>query len=151
MYWVVGNRQTRVLVADNDARVRFALRTLLQQEREQILFEESGDAAALACQIKQFRPHLVILDWELPGRPATALPFVLNEVGDKPRIVVLSTRPESEAAALAAGADAFVCKADPPERLLDSFRALASRPERAGRASVPNSGAALSKIPTNGE
>lgn len=137
-YWVGGNRQTRVLVADNDARVRFALRTLLQQEPGQIFIEESGDVGTLAVQLKEFRPHLVFVDWELPGRPAAALPFALNEFGYQPRIVVLSTRPESEAAALAAGADAFVCKGDPPERLLDSFRALASRTEATGAPGVSN-------------
>lgn len=129
-----GNKQTRILVADGDARVRFALRTLLQQERGPILIEESGDATALAAQINRFRPHLVLLDWELPGRPTVALLLSSDGIDYQPGIVVLSTRPESEEAALAAGADAFVCKGDPPERLLDSFRALTSRREDSGHA-----------------
>ena len=33
-------------------------------------------------------------------------------------VIVLSGRPEAEDAALAAGADAFISKADPPEQLL---------------------------------
>jgi CheY-like chemotaxis protein len=125
-YWVGGNTQTRILVADGDTRVRFALRTLLQQEQGQILIEESADVVALAAQIRKFRPHLVFLDWELPGRPAAALLLALNGLDYHPGIVVLSTRPESEEAALAAGADAFVSKGDPPERVLASFRALLS-------------------------
>jgi DNA-binding response OmpR family regulator len=129
MHWVGGNRQTRILVADNDARVRFALRTLLQQEPGHILFEESDDIVTLGLQIRKFRPHLIFLDWDLAGWPATTWLFASDGLDYQPRIVVLSTRPETEDAALAAGADAFVCKGDPPERLLNSYRALVSRSE----------------------
>jgi DNA-binding response OmpR family regulator len=116
--------QTRILLADGDARVRSALNTLLRQEPVQIAVRESEDAGSLALQIRQFKPDLVLLDWELPGRPAAAMLFALHELDYHPKIIVLSARPESEADALAVGADAFVCKGDPPERLLDSFRSL---------------------------
>lgn len=79
---------------------------------------------SLALQIRQFKPDLVLLDWELPGRPAAAMLFALHGLDYHPKIIVLSARPESEMDALAVGADAFVCKGDPPERLLDSFREL---------------------------
>jgi len=36
-------------------------------------------------------------------------------------IIALSSNPESRRAALAAGADAFVSKGDPPEWLMDSI------------------------------
>lgn len=119
-----GNTQTRILVADSDARVRSALQTLLQQEPAQIAVRESGDIGSLALQIKQFKPDLILLDWELPGRPAAALLFALHGLDYQPKVIVLSTRPESETDALTVGADAFVCKGDPPERLLDSFRTM---------------------------
>jgi DNA-binding NarL/FixJ family response regulator len=118
------NSQTRILVADSDARVRLALQTLLQQEPTRIAVRESADIAGLATQFTQFKPDLILLDWELPGRPAAALLFALHGLDYHPKVIVLSTRPESEIDALAIGADAFVCKGDPPERLLDSFRTL---------------------------
>ena len=42
-----------------------------------------------------------------------------------PEVIALSRRPESEAAALTAGADAFVSKTDPPEKVLEALRTLA--------------------------
>jgi DNA-binding NarL/FixJ family response regulator len=42
-------------------------------------------------------------------------------------VVVLSGRPEVRREALAAGADAFVSKVDPPERLLAALHAMDSR------------------------
>ncbi len=119
-----GVDQTRILVADNDARVRSALHTLLGQEPGQVSIRESADIGSLGLQVREFRPDLVLLDWELPGRPAAALLLALHGLEHHPRIIVLSTRPESEVEALAAGADAFVCKGDPPEQLLNSFRRL---------------------------
>jgi DNA-binding NarL/FixJ family response regulator len=121
---VGGVDQTRILVADNDARVRLALHTLLGQEPGQVSIRESADIGSLGLQVREFRPDLVLLDWELPGRPAAALLLALHGLEHHPRIIVLSTRPESEVEALAAGADAFVCKGDPPEQLLNSFRRL---------------------------
>jgi DNA-binding response OmpR family regulator len=78
----------------------------------------------LASEILEFQPDVVLLDWELPGRPAAALLFALHGVEAKPKVIVMSVRPEAEAAALEAGADAFVSKGDWPERLLDALRRL---------------------------
>ena len=120
----MGEQQTRILVADNDVRVRSALRTLLSQERGQIVIQESSDLGSLAIQIKEFQPDLILLDWELPGRPAAALLFALHGLCYHPKVIVLSRRPESEEAALAAGADAFVSKGDPPDQLLRVLRSV---------------------------
>jgi DNA-binding response OmpR family regulator len=117
-------RQVRILVADSDPRVRSALQTLLTHEGEPIVVRESTDVGSLAVQVKEFKPDLVLLEWELPGRPAAALLFALHGLDAKPKVLILSTRPEAEQAALVSGADAFVSKGDPPERLLATFRGL---------------------------
>lgn len=124
---VGGNSHTRILVADSDARVRSALQTLLRQEKGGIIIRESADAGGLAMQVKEFKPDLVLLDWELPGRPAAALLFALHGLDYSTKVIVLSARPEAETDALTAGADAFVCKGDPPERLMESFRSLVQK------------------------
>jgi two-component system LytT family response regulator len=120
---VSGTRETRILVADNDVRVRSALQMLLRQEPG-LVIGECSDLEGLLIQVKELKPDLLFLDWELRGRPATALLFAAHTPGFRPKTIVLSGRPESEQAALAAGADAFVSKADPPERLLSTFRRL---------------------------
>jgi DNA-binding NarL/FixJ family response regulator len=112
------------LVADNDARVRLALQTLLGQESDRIEVRESADLGSLAVQVTQFRPHLVMLDWELPGRPAAALLLALHQLDYHPDVVVLSTRPEMEQDAMEVGADGFVSKGDSPERLLQVLHRL---------------------------
>jgi DNA-binding response OmpR family regulator len=120
---VSGNKETRILVADDDVRVRSALQLLLRQEPG-LVVGECSDLDSLLIQIEKFRPDLVLLDWELRGRPATAVLFPACVLDFHPKTIVLSSRPESEQPALAAGADAFVSKTDPPEELLSTFRML---------------------------
>jgi DNA-binding NarL/FixJ family response regulator len=54
----------------------------------------------------------------LAGVSADSLLAALHQVCPQLRVIVLSGQPEVEEDALAAGADAFLSKADPPERLL---------------------------------
>jgi DNA-binding NarL/FixJ family response regulator len=110
-------RQMHILIADNDPRVRSALRLLLKRKPE-LMVHASSDLGSLAAQVREFEPDLVLLDWEMPGRPAAALLLAMGALAVKPKVIVLSQRPESEQAALDAGADGFFSKTDPPERLL---------------------------------
>ncbi len=119
--------KTRIIVADADQRVRSALRILLQEEPGLVVVGESSDLPSLMAQVAELVPDLVLLDWELPGRPAAAILVAQTTIDYRPMIIVFSARPESEEAVLAAGADAFVSKGDPPEALLSAFRRLTQK------------------------
>ena len=111
----------RILIADHDLRVRAALRLLLIEEDDAAMVADCADLEGLARQWQDFEPDLVLLDWELPGRPASAFLLARNTAA-RPKLIVLSTRLEYRSVALASGADAFVFKADPPELLLRACR-----------------------------
>lgn len=109
----------RILLADDQSKVRSALRLLLEQEPDINVLGEAVDATGLLDWVRVACPDLVLLDWELPGQQQpvdllatlrTRCPHVL--------VIALSGRPEARAAALAAGAHAFVSKGDPPEQLM---------------------------------
>ena len=108
----------RVILADDQAKVRSALRLLLEHRPDVEILGEAVDTTGLLDWAKAACPDLVLLDWELPGLPAAALlPLVHDHCPDL-RVIALSSRPEARQAALDTGADAFVSKGDPPERLL---------------------------------
>jgi DNA-binding response OmpR family regulator len=109
----------RILIADDDLRVRAALHVLLTEQDASVVVAECADLEGLVNQLQEFAPQLVLLDWELPGRPAAAFLLARNHAA-RPKLIVLSTRLEIRAAALAIGADDFVHKADPPDALLAS-------------------------------
>lgn len=119
----------RVLIADDQPQVRSALRLLLKQERGVTVVGEAEDVEQALVLAAAWRPDVVLLDWELPdlrvagpaktagGRLLPALVTACPQV----KVVALSGRPEARQAALASGADFFVSKGDPPERLLEAI------------------------------
>ncbi|MBC7251241.1 MAG: response regulator transcription factor [Anaerolineae bacterium] len=112
----------RVLLADDQAKVRSALRLLLEQQPGLQVIGEAVDAQGLLDWIKVTCPDLVLLDWELPGFQADDLLLTLFDLCPNLAVIALSGRPEASRAALAAGVDAFVSKGDPPDRLLAAVR-----------------------------
>jgi DNA-binding NarL/FixJ family response regulator len=107
----------RVLLADNHVRVRWALRTYLREELGLDTVAEAADTAALLTEARTSRPDLILVEWDLPGQPLERVLKSLRDEGLCSRVIVLSQRPECERAAIAAGADVFVCKAGPPGQL----------------------------------
>jgi len=114
----MSNVEMRILVADDQPKVRFALRVLLERQPGLKVVGEAADADDLLAQIETACPDLVLLDWELPGLAGGDLLSALRGVCPDLFIIALSGRLEVRRAALEAGADAFVYKCDPPERLL---------------------------------
>ena len=108
----------RVLLADDQSKVRSALQLLLEQEPELSVAGEATEADELLAQVGTVCPDIVLLDWELPGLPRHDLLSALRARCPHLKVIALSGRPEARQAALAAGADAFVSKGDPPEQLL---------------------------------
>ena len=117
----------RVLLADHHTWIRWALRTVIREEPGLTVVGEVSKTEDLLSQAQALRPEVILLEWELPGQPADELLSVLRALVLQSRVIVLSQRAESEEAALAAGADAFISKATPPEQLLTTLRRLVGR------------------------
>jgi DNA-binding NarL/FixJ family response regulator len=117
-------QRMRILLADQEANVRFGLRTLLERQPGMQVVGEAVNAEAMLSQVKTICPDLVLLDWSLPGIAADQLLPTLRKIYPGLAVIVLSGQPEVRRAALAAGADAFVGKTDPPEQLLAAIRSV---------------------------
>jgi len=117
----------RILLADDQPKVRFALRTLLERQPGLEVVGEARSGQDLRDQIEPTHPDLVLLDWELPGERALDTLSSLRIMYPALRVIALSGRSEARHAALRAGVDAFVSKADPPERLLSAIRETSPR------------------------
>ena len=111
---------TRVLLADDNQNLRSALALLLETRLGATIVGEATTMERLLEQAAITHPDVVLLDWELPGKPEADRIVVVRSVAPGAQIIVISARPES--ACLAVGADAFVNKTDPPERILDAFK-----------------------------
>jgi DNA-binding NarL/FixJ family response regulator len=114
----------RVLLADNQSQIRSALQILLKQEPDILVVGEASEAHTLLAQITTIKPDVVLLDWSLAELSTIGELAVLRAACPNLRIIALSGRPEACDDALTAGADAFISKADPPEQLLATLRAV---------------------------
>ena len=111
----------QVLLADDQAKVRSAIRLLLEQDANVEVVGEAVDATGLIDWLNVLCPDLVLLDWELPGASAEELLAAIHGSCTHAQVIAMSGIPEARQAALNAGADGFVSKGDPPERLLEAM------------------------------
>ena len=111
---------TRILLADDNKNLRSALALLLETRMAATIVGEASTMESLLEQAVKTHPDVVILDWELPGKPEADRIVVVRSVAPGARVIVVSARPE--AAAQADEADAFVNKIDPPERILSVLK-----------------------------
>jgi DNA-binding NarL/FixJ family response regulator len=119
----------RILIADNQPKVRFALRVALEHRPGEKTIDEAVDAADLMARTHVICPDLALIDWELTGMPPADLLAQLYKTCDKVHTIVLSSRAETRDQAMAAGAGAFVCKCDAPEELMAAIdKCLAHNP-----------------------
>ena len=106
----------RILLADDNRDSRSALALLLETRLGATIVGEATTMESLLERVASLHPDVMLLDWELPGKPEADRIVVLRSIDPDLQIIIVSARPES--ALQACAADAFVYKTDPPEHLL---------------------------------
>jgi len=114
----------RVLLANPNSRVRWALRMVLGEEPALSVIGEASTSQSLMFQTHALEPDLILLDWDLLENPKAGALAALRGTDAQFGIIVVSERPDLREAALAAGADAYLCKCDPPDQFLATLRGL---------------------------
>ena len=110
----------RILLADEQPKVRFGLRVLLERQPGLQIVGEAADVEEMLACAEATCPSLLLLGWELPSLTSASL-CTLRTVCPDLSVIALSGRPEARRDALAAGVDGFVSKTDLPERLLSAI------------------------------
>ncbi len=113
------------ILADDQFDVRQALICLLENEVKYELVSEAASADELLTWLIKACPDLLLLDWELSGVNGRDLLLKVRALCPHVKVIALSGRPEAFEEALAAGADGFVSKGDPPDCLLTEIHKVA--------------------------
>jgi DNA-binding NarL/FixJ family response regulator len=108
----------QVVVTGKQASSRRAISSLIKTRLGLNVIGEAGDYKELMDLVKANKLELVLLDDDLPGMELGKLVPTLRGLDYSPAVIVLNEMPETEEAALAAGANAFVYKGDHPKQLL---------------------------------
>jgi DNA-binding NarL/FixJ family response regulator len=107
--------------------VRLALRLLLEQRLDFQVVGEATHAYGLVSLVNSAHADLVLIDWEIPGRIDARLITGLRQLVRRPRVIIMSSYPDVEGAALVAGADAFISKGSPPDQFMALLAASPAR------------------------
>jgi DNA-binding NarL/FixJ family response regulator len=118
----------KVVLVDDQAVGRLLLRDYIEDDGRLEVVGEAENGREAIDVVQRLRPDAVILDQEMPVMTGIeALPELVRIV---PKVVVVmfssGPRPETEARAKAAGADAYFEKTDPVSDVLDAVVDLVS-------------------------
>lgn len=128
---------TRMVIADNQPRARRSLRALLtamlwshngSDRRQEGLIEivgEATDGQETIDQVEALLPDVVVMELHMPTLDGLNAIRLLKSRWPEIRVVVLTMYATDRAAALAAGADAFLLKGCPTADLLAAVKPTA--------------------------
>jgi DNA-binding NarL/FixJ family response regulator len=117
----------RVLIADDDALARTALRTVFDAHDDIELVGEANDGLQAVAQAARLHPDVVLLDIRMPNVDGLeAARQILSAGSNRSRVIMLTTFDLDEYVydALKAGASGFLRKDTPPERLVAFVRSV---------------------------
>jgi len=119
---------TTIVLADDHAVVRSALRMLLEAEADFEVVAEAGDADTAARYVRGHKPTVLILDLNMPGRSSLEAIPDIQEASADTEIVVLTMQNEPAFArrALQAGVRGYVLKEAADAELVQAVRSAAA-------------------------
>lgn len=111
----------RVLVVDDDARFRRAMKAVLAADPRVEQVGEAADITEAALVAGETRPTCVLMDVRLPGSGPSGVRAVLTHTDPPPVVVAVSAdaSTDSVAAMVAAGATGYLLKGEIGEVLVD--------------------------------
>jgi len=120
-------KPNKILVVDDDARIRDLLRRYLTQEGFEVLLAE--DSRALNKQLTRETFDLIVLDLMLPGEDGLSICRRLRANNDMTPIIMLTAKVEDvdRIVGLEVGADDYLAKPFNPRELLARINAVLRR------------------------
>lgn len=117
----------RVLCVDDNPLVADGVRIRLQLEGDGHRFEWAGhlqNADELVDAVKRTRPHVVLLDIDMPGKDAMTALAELAAAAPEVRTIILSgySREDYLDRAVEVGAWGYISKNDAPEQIVEAVR-----------------------------
>ncbi|GLZ55406.1 response regulator transcription factor [Actinomycetospora sp. NBRC 106378] len=117
-----------VMIAEDMHMVRGALIALLDLEPDMRVVADVSSGDRILPVARQFRPHVAVIDIDLPGTDGLTAAAELHEKLPTTRTLILTSlgRPGTLRRALAAKVSGFVLKDAPPSELADAVRGVAA-------------------------
>ena len=120
-------RRVRVVIVDDDALVRAALRLILESDSGVTVLGEGADGRSGYDAARSLHPDVVLMDLHMPGTDGVWATAQITADCPDTKVLVLTAFDTDAmvAAALRAGATGFLLKDSAPEIIFSSVRAAA--------------------------
>lgn len=120
--------RVRVVIADDQAFVRSALRLILEGDPDLTVLGEAADGQGALDAARRLRPDIMLLDLHMPGRDGVWASEQISELVPEVKILVLTAFDTDHlvSSALRAGAVGFLLKDSSPEQILGAVRTAAN-------------------------
>ena len=117
----------RVLLVDDHAGMRDALRTFINSEPDLLVVAEADGHSALDVFVRT-RPDVVLMDGSMPGKNGIEVTHELRQVDRAVKVIGLTLYESSTYLEdmIAAGAKGYVLKTAPPSKVAEAIRAVAA-------------------------
>jgi DNA-binding NarL/FixJ family response regulator len=118
----------RVLLVDDHAGMREALRTFINSEVDLVVVAEAASGHAALDEFERTKPHVVLMDGSMPGKNGIQVTHELRHIQPAARIIGLTLYESSTYLEdmVAAGARGYVSKTGPPTNVAKAIRAVAA-------------------------
>lgn len=115
-----------MLLVEDHAAIRFAMRGMLDDAPDIVVVGEAGDGAVAVRQAAALRPHVVLMDIQMPGTDGITATREITAAG-LAEVLILTTFDVDEYVfdSLRAGAVGYLLKTVEPSVLLDAVRRVA--------------------------
>jgi CheY-like chemotaxis protein len=112
----------RILLVDNQYQARQCLKAILDSWDRILETRKDANVCEALNIFEEFQPNAILMDVRMPRRGGLEAIRLIRKNYQSIKIIVLSVDPDIKGKILAAGADAFVSKSDPPEKLRQALR-----------------------------
>lgn len=123
------SRPVQILIVDDQPRARLGLRALLSSWPSAGEVREAKDGREAVELVRERQPDVVLMDVRMPEMNGIQATRLIKAGWPQVKVIVLTLYGECEAEALAAGADLFIGKGEPPDRLLAALVTQTTREE----------------------
>jgi len=122
------NSNIKIILADDHTLVRQSLARLLNESSNMIVVAEVGTADEAVVAAIRSNPDIVMLDIDMPGIAAFDAARTIAARCPMAKIIFLSafTHDRYIEAALSCGAMGYLCKTEPPEKVIVAIRTVAA-------------------------
>ena len=112
----------RVIIVDDSAVTRDAMRALLATSSDIELIGEATNGEDALRLVEQLRPEVVLMDLEMPRMGGVEATRLIKQSWPLVSVIVVTISASQRNAALNAGADSFIVKGEAPHKLLTAMR-----------------------------